>query len=290
MPTDTKTGKNGTIIIKKDVEEKLEKTAENISEETTEKTTGNTSEKKSKKEAGNIPAKKTEKTTEKTIEKDSEKSADGKSTGYMFEETAPVMISEALAEYAVSKRLGEYTLEDYLALPEDQRVELIDGVIYDMAAPTLIHQAIGDRLQSSFNDYIRKKRGSCMAFTSPVDVQLDCDDKTIVQPDVLIICDPSKLRRERVYGAPDLVVEVLSPGSSKKDRVLKLTKYKKAGVREYWIIDPDRKRVFVYEFEKGDGGKIYSFGDKVPVGIYNGDCVVDFTQVYEEIRFLYEIM
>ncbi|MCD7841088.1 MAG: Uma2 family endonuclease, partial [Lachnospiraceae bacterium] len=163
-----------------------------------------------------------------------ENSSEGKRTGYTFEETAPMQVSEALAEYAVSKHQGEYSLEDYLALPDDQRVELIDGVFYDMAAPTLIHQAIGSRVWRSFDAYIGKNLGSCMAFTAPVDVQLDCDDKTIVQPDVLIICEPSKLRRERVYGAPELVVEVLSPSTSKKDRLLKLTKYKKAGVREYW--------------------------------------------------------
>ncbi|MCC8106657.1 MAG: Uma2 family endonuclease [Clostridiales bacterium] len=217
-----------------------------------------------------------------------ENSAEGKCTGYTFEEAAPMQVSEALAEYAASKHQGEYSLEDYLALPDDQRVELIDGTFYDMSAPSLIHQAISGRLLIHFSNYIAGNRGSCMAFTAPVDVQLDCDDKTIVQPDVLIICDPSKLRRERVYGAPELVVEVLSPSTSKKDRLLKLTKYKKAGVREYWIIDPDRKRVFVYEFEKGDGCRIYSFEDSVPVGIYNGDCMVDFAQIYEEIQGLYD--
>ncbi|MCC8049249.1 MAG: Uma2 family endonuclease [Clostridiales bacterium] len=146
-----------------------------------------------------------------------ENSAEGKCTGYTFEEAAPMKVSEALAEYAASKHQGEYSLEDYLALPDDQRVELIDGVFYDMAAPTLIHQAISGRLLIHFSNYIAGNRGSCMAFTAPVDVQLDCDDKTIVQPDVLIICDPSKLRRERVYGAPELVVEVLSSSTSKKD-------------------------------------------------------------------------
>ncbi len=227
---------------------------------------------------------------EKHMEEKTGNMADWKSTGYTFEETAPVLLSEALAEYAVSKRQGEYTLEDYLTLPEDQRVELIDGVIYDMAAPTLIHQAIAIAILTRFANYIAGKRGSCLAFTAPVDVQLDCDDKTIVQPDVLIICDSSKLRRERVYGAPDLVVEVLSPSTSRKDRSLKLTKYKKAGVREYWIVDPVQKLVFVYELEKGDSYKIYSFEDSVPVGIYSGDCVVDFAQIYEEIRILYDVV
>ncbi|MCD7957331.1 MAG: Uma2 family endonuclease, partial [Lachnospiraceae bacterium] len=129
------------------------------------------------------------KKTEKNIERNSEKNT---AFSYSFEETGPCMVSEALAEYAVSKRQGDYTLEDYLALPDDRRVELIDGVIYDMAAPTLIHQAIGDRLQTCFNTYISQNKGSCMAFTAPVDVQLDCDDKTIVQPDVLIVCDFTK--------------------------------------------------------------------------------------------------
>ncbi|MCC8046230.1 MAG: Uma2 family endonuclease [Clostridiales bacterium] len=226
---------------------------------------------------------KAENKTEKNIEKNV-------AFSYSFEEAEPCTVSEALAEYAVSKRQGDYTLEDYLALPDDRRVELIDGVIYDMAAPTYIHQAIGDSLQALFNDYIRRKHGSCRAFTAPVDVQLDCDDKTIVQPDVLIVCDFTKLRKGRVYGAPDLVVEILSPATSRRDRSLKLTKYKRAGVREYWMIDPDYRRVYVHEFEKGEAYEIYDFNDTVPVGIYGGDCVIDFAQIYEEIRILYDTM
>ncbi|MCD7884869.1 MAG: Uma2 family endonuclease [Lachnospiraceae bacterium] len=207
-------------------------------------------------------------------------------------------IAEPLAEYVpekgrgtfrLPKRQGDYTLEDYLALPDDRRVELIDGVIYDMASPTLIHQAIGGKLYAIFESYIARKHGSCMSFNAPVDVQLDCDDKTIVQPDVLIICDPSKLRRDRIYGAPDLVVEILSPSTRRKDRSLKMTKYKRAGVREYWMIDPDYRRIYVHEFEKGEAYEIYDFNDTVPVGIYGGDCVIDFAQVYEEIKILYDM-
>ncbi|MCD8074815.1 MAG: Uma2 family endonuclease [Lachnospiraceae bacterium] len=212
--------------------------------------------------------------------------------GYNYNKktSANDIFTEALSEYAVTKHQGEYTLEDYLALPEDQRFELIDGVIYDMASPTYIHQAIGDSLQALFNAYIRENHGACRAFTAPVDVQLDCDDKTMIQPDVLIVCDYGKLRSGRIYGAPDLVVEILSPSTSKKDRSLKLTKYKRAGVREYWIVDPDQKRVFVYEFEKSDSYVIYSFEDSVPVGIYDGKCRVDFRQIYDEIHFLYDTM
>lgn len=202
----------------------------------------------------------------------------------------PHLVSDALAEYARTKAHGRYTLEDYLALPEERRVELIDGEIYDMAAPTYIHQILGDKIQNAFDFYIERKRGSCIAVTSPIDVQLDCDDKTVVQPDVLIVCDLSKLRKGRVYGAPDLVVEVLSPSTSPKDRILKLAKYKIAGVREYWIVDPKRKRIFVYEFEKSDSAAIYGFEDVVPVGIYNGECKVDFARIYERMRPLYDTM
>ncbi|MCC8044110.1 MAG: Uma2 family endonuclease [Clostridiales bacterium] len=202
----------------------------------------------------------------------------------------PRFVSEALAEYARTKVQGKYTLKDYLALPEDRRVELIDGVIYDMAAPTYIHQGFGGKLYMVFENYIEGKRGSCFTFVAPVAVQLDCDDKTVVEPDVLIVCDRSKLRSGRIYGAPDLVVEVLSPSTSKKDRNLKLAKYKIAGVREYWIIDPKRKCIYVYEFEKSDSAAVYSFEDIVPVGIYGGDCRVDFARIYERVRPLYETM
>ncbi|MCC8045493.1 MAG: Uma2 family endonuclease, partial [Clostridiales bacterium] len=116
------------------------------------------------------------------------------------EELAPRLVSEALAEYARTKVQGKYTLEDYLALPEERCVELIDGVIYDMASPTYIHQDIASRIWRSFADYIDKKHGQCWTFAAPVDVQLDSDDKTIIQPDVMIVCDRSKLRKGRVYG------------------------------------------------------------------------------------------
>ncbi|MCD7957371.1 MAG: Uma2 family endonuclease, partial [Lachnospiraceae bacterium] len=131
-------------------------------------------------------------------------------------ELRPYPVSEALAEYARMKIQGRFTLEDYLAVREERRVELIDGVIYDMAAPNYIHQDFAFRIWRSFTDYIDKKSGRCWAFGAPVDVQLDRDDKTVVEPDVLIVCDRSKLREGRIYGAPDLVVEVLSPSTSRR--------------------------------------------------------------------------
>ncbi len=112
---------------------------------------------------------------------------------------------------ALKSGAGPYTLKDYLELPEDKRVELIDGVFYDMAAPTTIHQSIAGYLHKKFLDHVLEHKGPCFPFISPVDVQLDCDDKTVIQPDVLVVCDRSKYRNGRVFGAPDLVVEVLSP-------------------------------------------------------------------------------
>ena len=127
-----------------------------------------------------------------------------------------------------------------------------------------------------------------MPFVSPVDVQLDEDDRTVVQPDVLIVCDRSKFQNGRVFGAPDFVVEVLSPSTSKKDSRLKLYKYGEARVREYWMIYPNRKTIVVYDFEHSDIPSIYSFDDKVPVSIWDKQCVIDFSRIYHDISFLYD--
>ncbi len=197
-------------------------------------------------------------------------------------------IKEELVPYLAEKKQGEYTLEDYYALPDEHRVELIDGVIYDMTAPTSIHQILIHRISMHIGNYIDSKKGQCIVIMSPLDVQLDCDNRTMVQPDILVICDRSKFRNGRVYGAPDLIVEVLSPSTRMKDLGIKMKKYMEAGVREYWIVDPEKKRVHVYEFEKENPSIIYTFKDKVPVGIFDGECVVDFAEIYEYVRFLYE--
>ncbi len=195
-------------------------------------------------------------------------------------------IGEEAAPYQIKKQ-GEYTLNDYYAMPDEHRVELIDGVIYDMGAPTSIHQAIILELVSRLREYIREKNGICMPFIAPVDVQLDCDDKTMVQPDVLVVCDRDKVIKRCVYGAPDFVIEILSPSTRKKDMFIKLTKYKEAGVREYWLVDPDKKNVLVYNLEEESYPKIYGFDSKVPVAVFDGECEVDFSEIYEYVSFLY---
>ena len=206
----------------------------------------------------------------------------------VFASKPALVIREARAEYLAQKKQGEFTLDDYYALPDERRVELIDGVIYDMAAPTNIHQLIGGEIYIRFYDYIRKHKGKCIPAYAPFDVQLDCDNKTMVQPDLMIVCDRDKLYENKLYGAPDLVVEILSKSTGKKDTILKLNKYMDAGVREYWIVDPRKKKVIVYDFQSDGYPVIYGFEDHVPVGIFGGECKVNFSEVYEAVRFLYE--
>ena len=181
---------------------------------------------------------------------------------------------------------GGKTLEDYLALPDDQRVEMIDGVFYEMSSPTTIHQLIGGEIHRMLVNHIEENGGECIPFIAPMDVQLDRDDKTIVEPDVFVVCDRSQITRPRIVGAPDLVIEVLSPSNWYHDTIRKLKKYKNAGVKEYWIILPDQSKVLVYWFAEGDLPEEYSFTDKIPVRIWNGSLEIDFNKVEKRIAFL----
>ena len=203
-------------------------------------------------------------------------------------ESEGLMLRESSNAY-MTKKQGEYTLDDYYhVIPDDMRVELIDGVIYNMTAPTSAHQLIGGFIHSRLLQHVLEKGGSCLPMISPLDVQLDCDEKTMVQPDVVIVCDRDKIINRCIYGAPDFIIEVLSKSTKKKDSVIKLNKYLNAGVREYWIIDPMKQKVIVYDFEHDDYPEIFGFDAKVPVGIWDGECEIDFAEVYEHVRFLYE--
>ncbi|MBR1703246.1 MAG: Uma2 family endonuclease [Lachnospiraceae bacterium] len=189
--------------------------------------------------------------------------------------------------------LGDKTLEDYLALPEGTRVELIDGVFYDMATPTGLHQRLILKIAKVLDDFVEKNGGKCITLMAPFDVQLFHDNKTCVQPDILVLCDREQLRSNSLDGAPDLVVEVASPSNWRMDALIKRQKYFEAGVREYWIVFPEDKRILVYRFEAREGQDCpvpaeYTFADKVPVGIWDGACRVNFAEIYEAVRFLYE--
>lgn len=187
-----------------------------------------------------------------------------------------------------AKNQEKYTIEDYYALSEERRVELIDGVIYDMDVPTLVHQMICLEIGVKLDSYIQRNKGKYFVFISPCDVQLDCDNKTMVQPDVFVVCNKDKINIKYLYGAPDFVIEILSPSTRKKDMTLKLAKYSEAGVREYWIVDPKKKRIMVYDLENEELPVIYTFKDEVPVAIFGGKCKVNFAEIYNDIQFLYE--
>lgn len=194
------------------------------------------------------------------------------------------LIHESAMEYDAKKTV--YTLDDYYALPQDQRMELIDGTFYAMSAPTLTHQTISLELCYYIRDYIRKSKGNCVIFSSPVDVQLEHDDYTMVQPDIAIICDKNKLMKHCIAGAPDFIAEILSPSTREKDMFLKLMKYQSAGVREYWIIDAEKERIITYFFAEDDIPVIYGLNDAVPVKIYDGDLVIDFSDIKRTLQAL----
>lgn len=199
----------------------------------------------------------------------------------------PCMVREA-SSYSAGRE-GMYTIEDYRALPEERRVELIDGCFYDMAAPTTLHQRIAGELHRQISNFIIDKGGDCLPFVSPVDVQLDCDEKTMLQPDVVILCDKDKLKKWGIYGAPDFVLEIVSPSTRKKDYVLKSYKYIEAGVREYWIVDPYDKRLMIYDKSEEITPVIRGLGEKVPVGIYHGELMLSFTHIAEWITQFEEL-
>jgi len=162
-----------------------------------------------------------------------------------------------------------YTIDDIYALPEGERAELIDGQIYYMAPPSTMHQRLLNFLNTEINLYIRKNNGECEVFPAPFAVFLNKDDETYIEPDISVICDSSKLDNKGCHGAPDWVIEIVSPNSKPTDYFTKLFKYRNAGVREYWIVDPMKQRVTVYLFEK-ESVEEYTFGEEIPVGIYEG--------------------
>lgn len=172
------------------------------------------------------------------------------------------------------------TLDQYDALPEDRRVEVFEGVVYDMSSPSQDHQTISMELSTSINTYIKKIKGSCRVFHAPFDVKLSDNPLTIVQPDILVVCDKDKLDGKRCNGAPDFIIEIVSPGNPSDDYIRKLYYYKNYGVREYWIVDPRRKTVTVNYFEGDMLNVQYSFDSIIKVNIYD-DLFINFSQISE---------
>lgn len=170
------------------------------------------------------------------------------------------------------------TLQQYESLPEDTRAEVFDGIIYDIASPSRIHQTISMELSTLLNVYIKKNHGSCQVFHAPFDVKLADFPLTIVQPDIFIVCDRDKLDDNRCNGAPDFIIEIVSPGNPMDDYIRKLYYYQNHGVREYWIVDPQRKIITVNQFENGLVNVQYPFNAVIKVGIYE-DLWIDFSAI-----------
>ncbi|MDR0503441.1 MAG: Uma2 family endonuclease [Treponema sp.] len=181
-------------------------------------------------------------------------------------------MSDALKTDEIDEN-GRYTYADYLKWEGPQRYQLINGEAYQMASPSVAHQALLMGLSLNFGNWLAGK--PCKVFAAPLDVRLfpkkDKSDNTVVQPDLLVVCDNSKLDKDSVNGPPDLVIEIVSPTNTHSELFLKFQYYLKAGVREYWVIDPDKKMVQVHIYENGHYiSALYSDSEVIPVNILSG--------------------
>ncbi|AIS52772.1 hypothetical protein TKV_c16130 [Thermoanaerobacter kivui] len=179
-----------------------------------------------------------------------------------------------------------YTYADYLKWPENERIELINGQVYLMTPPSRIHQEILGAIFYQFYDYLKNR--PCKVYLAPFGVRLPKGDeksneeiKTVVEPDMVVICDESKLDNEGCKGAPDLIVEIVSPSTRKRDRVEKFNLYEKHGVKEYWIVEPEDKivSVFVLQENKRYGVKVYTDKDKIKVSLFD-DLIIDLALIF----------
>jgi Uma2 family endonuclease len=194
-----------------------------------------------------------------------------------FNEPDYYLVHEESLKYKSTKRIS---YEEYMALVEssDQRYELIDGEVFLLASPSFKHQVVVSEIAWHFYNYFKGK--PCRPLTSPFDVRLFGfatkfeENPNVVQPDVLVICDREKIDEDGRYeGVPSLVVEVLSPATKRKDMVLKLKLYTESGVREYWLVDPEKKSLFQYSFSperEPESMKFFEEGDTVKSTVFEG--------------------
>ena len=181
-----------------------------------------------------------------------------------------------------------YTFADALTWGEDERIEIIDGEAVMMAPPLRVHQKISMELSSQIHEFLRGKRGE--VFAAPFAVRLfeengdrPEDVDTMVEPDITVVCDPDKLDKYGCKGTPDMVIEILSPSTRRHDLAVKYRLYQRAGIREYWIVDPDTRMVQVFRLEDGlyNAPDVFTSGSMVPVGIWE-DFSIDLSQVFTE--------
>jgi len=183
----------------------------------------------------------------------------------------------------------KYTYADYKQWPDEEKYEIIDGVPYMQAAPSWQHQSISAELVTQFSNYLRNK--SCKVFHAPFDLKMPNENEsedettTVVQPDIVVICDKSGLKGTGYYGTPPLIIEILSPSTARRDKIYKLNKYELAGVKEYWMIEPDLELVSVFKIQenkKYSRPDMYTEEDTIEVSIFS-DLIIDLKPVFDFI-------
>ena len=186
---------------------------------------------------------------------------------YITDDSQPLLLHDPAAAYASKDRL--YTIKDIEALPEDVRAELIDGKIYYMNPPVRIHQHIIVKMLVTISNYISDHNGSCEVYPSPFGVYLSGETgRDLLEPDLVVICNPDCLHDKGCMGAPDWVMEVISPSTKSRDYAIKLFKYRTAGVKEYWIVNPEKRIVSVYLFGEEEIVNIYGFDEVIPFSLF----------------------
>ena len=164
----------------------------------------------------------------------------------------------------------DFTLEDIEKLPEGVRAELIDGQIFYFAAPTTVHQRLVMKISNILYNHIKDAHGECEVLSSPIAVKLAEDGKNYLEPDIIVVCDDEKMKPDGCHGAPDLVIEIVSPSTRKRDYGLKVLQYRTAGVKEYWIVDPMKQMVMVYWFENEEENCLYGMQDEIEFHMFPG--------------------
>ena len=186
-------------------------------------------------------------------------------------------VKEAMLKY------GKYTYADYASWDDEDRCELIDGVVYNMSSPSQAHQRMSMEISGQLWTLLKGK--TCEVFPAPFDVCLNGlgdKDETVVQPDIIVVCDKSKLDGKKCNGAPDLVIEILSPSTLSLDKVIKYNKYLQTGVKEYWVIDPVEKTVIVHLLENGKFvTSAYGPTGTIPVSVLD-DCTISADDLFGE--------
>jgi Uma2 family endonuclease len=212
---------------------------------------------------------------------------------YELSSEEPNIVEQPFVMYGTLKldESKRYTYADYLTWLDDKRRELIDGFIHLMSGPLRRHARASLKLTRSIGNFIEKKKGKCHVYYAPFDVRLPLHGSTddnkiydVVQPDICVVCDMSKLDDKGCIGAPDLIVEVLSPSTLKHDWNYKFNLYEAAGVREYWIVDPKAKLTYVFLLQPDgnyDLGTVYECNQKAPVHILEG-LEIDLNKLFED--------